>query len=153
MVMGKLPQKFDRAKRATRSYVDDQLEQAEQVGATYAVAAGLYTAGGVFALVALIVGGNALFRWVELRYGLFEAFGGFGGLLFMLAVACVVLANRRLSRPVKKIPSLGNRLRVALTTTPSKSDFAPVAAAEAVSSLNASDRYTTRDKRRSTTAR
>ena len=106
--MGGLPQKFGRAKRATRSYVDDQLEHAEHVGVSYAVAAGLYAAAGVFALVALIIGGNALFRWVELRYGLFQAFGAFGGLLFLMAVACVVLAARRLNRPGKKIPGLGD---------------------------------------------
>lgn len=147
--MSRLPPKFDRARRATTSYLDDQLEEAEQSAVTCA-AAGLYTAGGVFALVALIVGANALFRMVEFRYGLFEAFGAFGGLLFMLAVACVVLADRRTSRPVKRIPSLGNRLRVALTTTSSKNYFAPEAAAEAVFSLHASDRELTRDKRRST---
>ena len=103
----------------------------------------------MFGLVALIIGANALFRWVELRFGLFQAFGAFGGLLFLMVVACIFLAGRRLSRPAKKIPSLGHRLRVALTATPSKGDFAPVAAAAAVSSLRGSDRESTRERQKS----
>jgi hypothetical protein len=127
-VMGGLPAKFDRAKRATESYVDDRIEQAEDVAISYAVAAALYAAAGVFAIAAVIVVANSFFRWIELRYGRFPAFGALGGLFFLLAIACVGLAIYRLKRPAIKFPGLASRLRVAVRTGPASEDLAPAAA-------------------------
>lgn len=112
--------KLNQVKRATSSYIRDRSEQTQGIAVSYAVAAGLYAAAGVFLIATLLVGATALFRWVELRYGLFQAFGATGGLLLVLAVLFAVLAASRLKRPSKQFPSLGSRLRVAINASPSK---------------------------------
>jgi hypothetical protein len=137
MILGGLTQKFDRAKGATESYLNDRVEQTEEAAISYAVAAGLYAAAGVFAIATLLVIITAGFRWIELRYGLFYAFAASGALLLVFIALSVGLAVRRLNRPAKKIPSLGSRLRVAITSSPSKSD---VASAAALSELSDSRR-------------
>jgi hypothetical protein len=112
--------KLNQIKRATSSYMRDRSEQTQGIAVSYAVAAGLYAAAGVFLIATLLVGAAALFRWVELRYGLFHAFGASGGLLLVLAIAFAALAASRLKRPSKQFPSLGSRLRVAVNASPGK---------------------------------
>jgi hypothetical protein len=112
--------KLNQVKRATSSYIRDRSEQTQGIAVSYAVAAGLYAAAGVFLIATLLVGAAALFRWVELHYGLFQAFGATGGLLLVLAALFAVLAASRLKRPSKQFPSLGSRLRVAINASPGK---------------------------------
>ncbi|MGJ5221898.1 phage holin family protein, partial [Bradyrhizobium oligotrophicum] len=59
---------------------------------------------------------TALFRWVEISYGLFTAFAVVGGLLVALALICAVTAAVRLRRPTPQYPSLSSRLRVAIAS-------------------------------------
>ena len=73
--------KLNQVKRATRSYLRDRTNQATGTATAYAVAAGLFAAAGIFLIAALLVGATALFRWIEINYGLFQAFGAIGGLL------------------------------------------------------------------------
>jgi hypothetical protein len=108
--------KLNRVKRATRSYMRDRADQATGAATSYAVAAGLYAAAGVFALAACMVGLFALFRWIELTYGRFPAYGTIGGLMVVLAALCAGLAAARLKRPARQYPSLGSRLRVAIAS-------------------------------------
>jgi hypothetical protein len=86
---------------ATRSYLRDRTGQATSTVTAYAIAAGLFAAAGVFLIVACLVGATALFRWIELNYGLFQAFGAIGALLLVAAAICAALAvssvKRRLS--------------------------------------------------------
>lgn len=112
--------KLNQVKRATSSYIHDRSEQTQGIAVSYAVAAGLYAAAGVFVIATLLVGAAALFRWVELRYGLFQAFGAVAGLLLLLALFCAALAASRLKQPSKQVPSLGSRLRVAINANPAK---------------------------------
>lgn len=112
--------KLNQIKRATSSYVHDRTEQTQGIAVSYAVAAGLYAAAGIFLIAMLLVVAAALFRWVELRYGLFQAFGATGGLLLVLAVICALLAANRLKRPARPFPTLGSRLRVAVNAKPAK---------------------------------
>ncbi|QND75713.1 phage holin family protein [Tardiphaga robiniae] len=112
--------KLNQVKRATSSYIRDRSEQTQGIAVSYAVAAGLYAAAGVFLIATLLVGATALFRWIELRYGLFQAFGATGGLLLVLAALFAILAASRLKRPTKQFPSLGSRLRVAINANPGK---------------------------------
>ena len=100
-----LEQRLNRVKRATQSYMRDRARQATGTMTSYAVAAGL---------LACIVGLTALFRWVEMSYGLFTAFAVVGGLLVALALICAVIAAVKLRRPAPHYPSLGSRLRVAI---------------------------------------
>jgi hypothetical protein len=126
--------KLNQVKRATSSYMHDRAEQTQGVAVSYAVAAGLYTAAGIFLIATLLVGATALFRWIEMRYGLFQAFGATGGLLLVLAILCGVLAGSRLKKPTRQFPSLGSRLRVAISAKPtgdSTSSSGPAAPARA----------------------
>ncbi|WP_441240278.1 phage holin family protein [Tardiphaga sp. 768_D3_N2_1] len=128
--------KLNQVKRATSSYIRDRSEQTQGIAVSYAVAAGLYAAAGVFLIATLLVGAAALFRWVELRYGLFQAFGATGGLLLVLAALFAVLAASRLKRPAKQFPSLGSRLRVAINASPGKHEQTISAAPHRVAAPN-----------------
>lgn len=110
--------KINRVKRATESYARDRVAQSQGAVVSYGIAAGLYAAAGIFAIALLLVGVTALFRWVELRYGLFEAFGASAALLLILAMICATAAASRLKQKTKPIVSLGSRLRVAINASP-----------------------------------
>src|SRR4051794_22766661 len=112
--------KVNQIKRATSSYLRDRTNQATGTAASYAVAAGLFAAAGIFLVAALLVGATALFRWIELKYGLFQAFGAVGGLLVVIAAICAGVASSRLKRPAPHFPSLASRLRVAIQANPIK---------------------------------
>jgi hypothetical protein len=110
--------KLSQIKLATRSYLRDRTGQATGTVSAYAVAAGLYAAAGVFVIAACLVGTTALFRWIELNYGLFQAFGVIGALLLVAAGICVVVALFSLKRSPPQFPSLASRLRVAIKHNP-----------------------------------
>jgi hypothetical protein len=110
--------KLAHIKLATRSYLRDRTNQATNTVASYAVAAGLFAAAGIFLIAACLVGVTALFRWIEIKYGLFQAFGVVGALLLMVAVICAAMAAGRLKRPAPHFPTLSSRLRVAIKAKP-----------------------------------
>jgi hypothetical protein len=112
--------KINQIKRAASSYAHDRAAQGQGIVASYAVATGLYAAAGIFLIAACLVGITALFRWIELHYGLFQAFGAIGGLLLLIAIVCAGLAASKLKRPAKQFPSLTSRLRVAIKANPMK---------------------------------
>jgi hypothetical protein len=114
--------KLSQVKLATRSYLRDRTHQATGTLASYAVAAGLFAAAAIFLLAACLVGIAALFRWVEIQYGLFWAFGVVGALLLVVAAICAALAMSRLKRPQRRFPTLTSRLRVAIKSNPLKPD-------------------------------
>lgn len=110
--------KVSHVKRAIASYMRERVSQATGQLSSYAFAGGLFTAAGLFVIGAISVGLAALFRWVELAYGQFPAFGAVGGLLLLLAVVCAVVAILSLNRRAKSRPSLPSRLRVAIASPP-----------------------------------
>lgn len=112
--------KLNQVKRATRSYLRDRANQATGTATAYAVAAGLFVAAGIFLIAALLVGATALFRWIEIHYGLFQAFGATGASLVLIAAICAGVAASRLKRPAPQFPSLASRLRVAINANPIK---------------------------------
>jgi hypothetical protein len=114
--------KLSQIKLASRSYLRDRANQAIDTAASYAVAAGLFAAAGIFLIAACLVGVTALFRWIEIRYGLFPAFGAVGALLLLIAAICAAMAAGRLKRPPPDFPSLTSRLRVAIKSSPVKPD-------------------------------
>jgi Putative Actinobacterial Holin-X, holin superfamily III len=129
--------KLNQVKRATRSYLRDRTNQATGSVTSYAVAAGLFAAAGIFLIAACLVGLAALFRWVQIHYGMFPAFGVVGALLVVIAIICAALAASRLKRPPPHFPSLTSRLRVAITASPLRA-----APAEAMQDRAASPRPT-----------
>jgi Putative Actinobacterial Holin-X, holin superfamily III len=114
--------KLSQVKLATRSYLRDRTHQATGTLASYAIAAGLFAAAAIFLLAACLVGIAALFRWVEIQYGLFWAFGAVGALLLVIAAICAAVAVSRLKRPQRQFPTLTSRLRVAIKSNPLKPD-------------------------------
>jgi hypothetical protein len=113
--------KVNQVKRATRSYLRDRADQAKATATSYAIAAGLFVAAGIFLIAACLVGIDALFRWVEIKYGLFYAFGAVGALLIVIAAICAGCAEIILRRRTRPFPSLTSRIRVALTASPMRS--------------------------------
>lgn len=109
--------KLNQVKLATRSYLRDRTNQATGTVTSYAIAAGLFAAAGIFLIAACLVGLIALFRWVEINYGLFYAFGVVGGLLLLIAIICAGFAATKLKRRSPQFPSLTSRLRVAVLGT------------------------------------
>jgi hypothetical protein len=106
--------KLNQIKLATRSYLRDRTNQASGTITSYAVAAGLLGAAGVFLIAACLVGATALFRWIEIHYGQFWAFGAIGALLLAIAAICAGLAAAKLKQPSPHFPSFTSRLRVAI---------------------------------------
>jgi len=88
--------KLNQIKLATRSYLRDRTNQASGSVTSYAVAAGLFAAAGIFLIAACLVGITALFRWIEIKYGLFQAFGVVGALLLVIATICAAVAEHEL---------------------------------------------------------
>jgi hypothetical protein len=118
LVRAGLALKISQIKLATRSYIRDRSEQATGTIAGYLVGAAFFVAAGVFVIAACFVGALALFRWLEMRYGLFPAYGVIGGLFALVAGVCAVIAASALRRPKREFPSLGSRLRVAVKANP-----------------------------------
>jgi hypothetical protein len=153
--------KLNQVKRATRSYLRDRTNQAKDTATSYAVAAGLFAAAGVFLIAACLVGLAVLFRWIEIEYGLFQAFGVIGALLLVIAALCAGLASRKLKRPAPHFPSLTSRLRVAVKASPVHPDqvdaardtaaalLAPSAAADAGSGPRKTENWRRRHSRNS----
>jgi hypothetical protein len=110
--------KLGHIKLATRSYLRDRTNRATGTVTAYAIAAGLYAAAGVFLIAACLVGATALFRWIEVNYGLFQAFGASGVLLLVTAAICVIGALFSLKRSPPQFPSLTSRLRLAIRDNP-----------------------------------
>jgi hypothetical protein len=114
--------KLNQIKLATRSYVRDRTNQATSTLISYAVAAGLLAAAGIFLIAAIFVGTIALFRWIEISHGQFWAFGAIGALLVVIASISAGLAIIKLNRDPAHFPSLTSRLRVAIKANPVKPD-------------------------------
>ena len=114
--------KFNQIRRATKSYLRDRTNQATSTLTSYAIAAGLFGAAGIFLIAALFVGTIALFRWIEIHHGQFWAFGAIGALLVVIASISAGIAAMHLKRPVPHFPSLASRVRVAIKANPVKPD-------------------------------
>jgi putative superfamily III holin-X len=108
--------KLNHLKRATRSYLRDRTNEATGRVTSYAVAAGLLAAAGLFVIAAFFVGLIALYRWVAITYGQFWGFGAVGVVLLVLAAACAGVAMAQMRRKTKPIVPLASRLRVAIAT-------------------------------------
>jgi hypothetical protein len=114
--------KLSQIKLATRSYLRDRTNQATGTMASYAIAAGLFAAAGIFLIAACFVGTMALFRWIAINYGQFWAFGAIGALLLAIAAICAAVAVTKLKQPSPHFPSLTSRLRVAIKANPLQPD-------------------------------
>jgi len=142
--------KLSQIKLATRSYLRDRTNQATGTVNSYAIAAGLFAAAAIFLLAACMVGVMALFRWIEIHYGRFPAFGAVGALLLAIAAICAALAANTLKRPPPRFPSLTSRLRVAIRSNPLHPDQIEAARDTAAGILLAPSAPVTRGNRKRT---
>ena len=110
-------------------------------------AAGLFAAAGIFLIAACLVGITALFRWIEINYGLFWAFGVVSALLLLIAAICAGVAASQLKRRPPHFPSLTSRLRVALKANPVASDQIDAVRDTAAGILNTPSATATRANR------
>jgi hypothetical protein len=108
--------KLNHLKRAARSYLRDQTNQATGKVTSYAVAAGLFAVAGLFLIATFFVGLMALYRWVAITHGQFWGFGAVAAVLLILAAAFAGVAMAQLKRKAKPIVPLASRLRVAIAT-------------------------------------
>jgi hypothetical protein len=129
--------KLSQVKLAARSYLRDRTNQATGTVTSYAIAAGLFAAAGIFLIAACLVGITALFRWIEIKYGLFQAFGVVGGLLLVIAAICAALAAAGLKQRPRHFPTLSSRLRVAIKANPVQPDQIEAARDTAAAILSA----------------
>ena len=127
--------KLNQVKLATRSYLRDRTNQATGTMTSYAVAIALFAAAGVFLIAACLVGTAALFRWIEINYGQFWAFGAVGALLAIIAAVCGGLGAAKLKPATPHFPSLTSRLRVAIRSNPLGADQIEAAPDTAASTL------------------
>jgi hypothetical protein len=125
--------KLAHVRQATSSYFRDRAEQATRRATSYAIAAGLFAVAGVFAVGTLMIGLIALFRWVQLNYGEFQAFGAVAGAMIQFALLSTAFAMLTLKRKTKSFPRLASRLRVAVASPPIPDGTVQRAATEAVS--------------------
>jgi len=139
--------KLNQIKMATRSYLRDRANQATASVTSYAIAAGLFAVAGIFLIAACFVGVTALFRWIEINYGLFQAFGVVGALLLVIAGTCAAVAAGKLKRPPPQFPSLSSRLRVAVKASPLGPDQIDAARHSAAAILSAPSSPATRTGR------
>jgi hypothetical protein len=108
--------KLNHLKRAARSYLRDRTNQATGHVTSYAVAAGLFAAAGLFVIATFFVGLIALYRWVAITYGQFWGFGAVAAVLLVLAAACAGVAMAQMNRKTRPIVPLASRMRVAIAT-------------------------------------
>jgi hypothetical protein len=110
--------KLSQIKIATWSYLRDRTNQATGTMTSYAIAAALFAAAGIFLIAACLVGTVALYLWIAIHYGQFWGFGAIGALLVTIAAICAGLAAARLRQPPPHFPTLTSRLRVAIKSNP-----------------------------------
>ena len=108
--------KLNHLKRAAQSYLRDRTNQATGHVTSYAVAAGLFAATGLFVVATFFVGLIALYRWVAITHGQFWGFGAVAAVLLVLAAACAGVAMAQMNRKTRPIVPLASRLRVAIVT-------------------------------------
>jgi len=108
--------KLNHLKRAAQSYLRDRTSHATGRMASYAIAAGLFAAAGLFLIATFFVGLIALYRWIAITYGQFWGFGAVAAVLLVLAAICAGIAMAQMNRRTRPIVPLASRMRVAIAT-------------------------------------
>jgi len=107
--------KVEQLRWALGSYLRDRTHEAVGTASAYGIAIGLFAVAAIFVIGAGLVGLAALFRWTEIHYGMFEAFGAVALVLTVLAAICAGVALYLMKRRRARSPALASRLRVVLT--------------------------------------
>jgi len=110
--------KASNIQRAGFAYVRDQASRGKSAIVSYVVGACLLLGAAIFAIVAILIGAAALFRFIEMRYGLFEAFGVVGGATLVVALILLAVGLAKIRAPSKPVVPLASRVRVAAHSNP-----------------------------------
>jgi hypothetical protein len=93
------------------SYVTDLNQWARRIVTGYALAVAILVAGGCSIVVAFGIGAAALFHWLEINYGPYVAYGGFGGFFLLLGIACIIAGLQSLKRSIPSAPRPRRQIR------------------------------------------
>jgi len=104
--------------RAGESYVRDQASRGKSVISSYVMGACFLLGAAIFLIIAILIGAAALFRFLEMRYGLFEAFGATGGAMIIVALISLGIGLSKMNSPSKRVIPLASRVRVAAHSHP-----------------------------------
>ena len=124
--------KMAHVRRAVSAYFHNRADQITNTASAYAIAAVCWCAAAFFTILTLLVGLATLFRWVQLNFGEFQAFGAVAGATLCMALFCAVIAILAPKKKPKPIPSLPSRLRVAIASPPIPRTMVSQAAKETI---------------------
>lgn len=109
--------KASNLQRAGEGYVRDQVSRSKWTITSYIVGACFLLGAAIFAVVAILIGTAALFRFIEMRYGLFEAFAA-GGAMVVVALISLAIGLSKMNASSKRVIPLASRFRVAAHSHP-----------------------------------
>jgi hypothetical protein len=98
----------------------------------YAVAVALLLAAFVGLMGAIAVGLGALFHYVELKYGIWIAYGSIGGLLIVLAILAAAIGVAKLKKQAPPLPSPRRHAKAASRMVAAESIGAVAASGQAM---------------------
>lgn len=110
--------KASNIQHAGQAYVRDQASRGKSAVSSYVVGACFLLGAAVFAIIAISIGAAALFRFIEMRYGLFEAFGAAGGAMVVVALISMAIGVSKMNPKSNRIIPLASRVRVAAHSHP-----------------------------------
>ena len=118
LIRAALAYKASNIQHAGQAYVRDQASRSKSAFVSYLVGACFFLGAAIFAIVAILIGAAALFRFIEMRYGLFEAFGAAGGAMIVGALICLAIGLTKLNGKSRHVVPLASRVRVAAHSHP-----------------------------------
>src|SRR3569623_2063493 len=97
LIRAALAYKAANIQHAGQAYVRDQASRSKSAFVSYLFGACFFLGAAIFAIVAVLIGAAALFRFIEMRYGLFEAFGAAGGAMVVVALICLAIGVTKMN--------------------------------------------------------
>jgi len=110
--------KASNLQRAGEGYVRDQVSRSKGTISSYLVGVCFLLGAVIFAIVVILIGAAALFRFIEMRYGMFEAFGAAGGAMAVVALISLAIGMSKMNARPKRVIPLASRVRVAAHSHP-----------------------------------
>src|SRR3569623_361960 len=118
LIRAALAYKAANIQHAGQAYVRDQASRSKSAFVSYLFGVCFFLGAAIFAIVAVLIGAAALFRFIEMRYGLFEAFGAAGGAMVVVALICLAIGVTKMNIKSGHIVPLASRVRVAAHSHP-----------------------------------
>ena len=133
-----LQRQWLRLKAEAEDYTNRATDEMRRTAVNAGVAIGLALAGMVFAMLTILVGIAALYRWVAIEHGPFAALGVVAMVTAVVAFILLIVAASRAKDAKPRMPDLPDlmlRQSVSASAPPSASQAMPVAGAASPSSF------------------